>query len=212
VLIVAAGLFLFTNLSGIDAILYYAPVIFREVGIGGDAGPILATAGLGAINVGATVLAMWLVDRTGRRPLLLWGLAGMTISLVVLSASLSVKELPGVGIVAVACLGSFIVAFAVSLGPLPYVLMSELFPASVRPLGMALAAATAWGTNAVVSLSFLPLLGAVGVAGAFFVFAGVCAVAYVFVHRLAPETKGRSLEQIERNLLAGRKTSDLGAV
>jgi sugar porter (SP) family MFS transporter len=212
VLIVATGLFLFTNLSGIDAILYYAPVIFREVGIGGDAGPILATAGIGAINVAATVLAMWLVDRAGRRPLLLWGLAGMTISLVILSVSLSVKSLAGVGVAAVACLGCFVVAFAVSLGPLPYVLMSELFPAAVRPLGMALAAATAWGTNAVVSLSFLPLLGAVGVAGAFFVFAGVCALAYVFVYRLAPETKGRSLEQIERNLLAGRKTSELGVL
>jgi SP family galactose:H+ symporter-like MFS transporter len=212
VLIVAAGLFFFTNLSGIDAILYYAPVIFREVGIGGDAGPILATAGLGAINVVATILAMWLVDRAGRRPLLLWGLGGMTISLVVMSASLTVKGLPGVGLAAVACLGCFIVAFAVSLGPLPYVLMSELFPAAVRPLGMALAAATAWGTNSVVSLSFLPLLGAVGVAGTFSVFAGICAVAYLFVQRLVPETKGRSLEQIERNLLAGRKTSELGAV
>ena len=136
----------------------------------------------------------------------------MTISLVILSVSLSVKSLAGVGVAAVACLGCFVVAFAVSLGPLPYVLMSELFPAAVRPLGMALAAATAWGTNAVVSLSFLPLLGAVGVAGAFFVFAGVCALAYVFVYRLAPETKGRSLEQIERNLLAGRKTSELGVL
>lgn len=211
VLIVAAGLFLFTNLSGIDAILYYAPVIFREVGIGGDVGPILATAGLGAINVVATVLAMWLVDRTGRRPLLLWGLAGMTLSLVVMTASLSV-EISGVDdIAAVVCLGAYIVAFAVSLGPLPYVLMAELFPAAIRPLGMALAAATAWGVNAVVSLSFLPLIGGVGVAGAFLIFAGICALAFVFVHRLVPETKGRSLEQIERNLLAGRKTSELGA-
>lgn len=211
VLIVAAGLFLFTNLSGIDVILYYAPVILREVGIGSEVGPILATAGLGAVNVVATMLAMWLVDRAGRRPLLLWGLSGMTISLAVMSASLSVEGLPGVGIAAVACLATFIVAFAVSLGPLPYVLMSELFPAAVRPLGMSLAAATAWGVNAVVSLGFLPLMAAIGVSGAFFVFAGVCAVAYLFVQRLVPETKGCSLEQIERNLLAGRKTSELGA-
>ena len=157
------------------------------------------------------MLAMWLVDRAGRRPLLLWGLAGMTISLAVMSASLSVEGLPGVGIAAVACLGTFIVAFAVSLGPLPYVLMSELFPAAVRPLGMSLAAATAWGVNAVVSLGFLPLMAAIGVSGTFFVVAGVCAVAYLFVQRLVPETKGCSLEQIERNLLAGRKTSELGA-
>jgi SP family galactose:H+ symporter-like MFS transporter len=201
-LIIAAGLFVFTNLSGIDAILYYAPVIFRDVGIGGDMGPILATAGLGTINVVATVLAMWLVDRVGRRPLLLWGLAPMTISLVALSLTLMYVSSDGIrGGAAVACFSVFVIAFAVSLGPLPYVLMSELFPSAVRPLGMSIAAATAWGVNAVVSLSFLPMATAIGVAGAFFVFAGVCAVAFIFVQRLVPETKGRSLEEIERALL-----------
>jgi sugar porter (SP) family MFS transporter len=198
-LIVAAGLFVFTNLSGIDAILYYAPVIFREVGMG-ETGPIIATVGLGTINVVATVLAMWLVDRVGRRPLLLWGLAPMAISLVVMSVCLLQGSSVG-GIATIVCLGIFIVAFAVSLGPLPYVLMSEIFPSAVRPLGMAVAAATAWGVNAVVSVSFLPLANAIGMSGAFFVFAGVCAVAFVFVYRLVPETKGRTLEEIERDLL-----------
>ena len=206
-LIITAGLFVFTNLSGIDAILYYAPVIFRDVGVGGEMGPILATAGLGAINVAATVLAMWLVDRIGRRRLLLWGLAPMAISLLVMSFTLSLASQRDIGgIAAVACLAIFIVAFAVSLGPLPYVLMSELFPTAVRPLGMAVAAATAWGVNAVVSISFLPLATAIGVSGAFIVFGGVCAIAFLFVQRLVPETKGRSLEQIERSLLAGRRT------
>lgn len=211
VLIVAAGLFLFTNLSGIDAILYYAPEIFREVGIGGALGPILATIGIGAINAAATVLAMWLVDRVGRRPLLLWGLAPMTIALAVMSLALALDDDGEIGDVAtVVCLAAYIVAFAISLGPLPYVLMSELFPAAIRPLGMSLAAATAWGVNAVVSISFLPLVEGIGVSGAFFLFAGICAVAFVFVQVLVPETKGRSLEQIERNLLAGRPTRELG--
>jgi sugar porter (SP) family MFS transporter len=211
VLIVAAGLFLFTNLSGIDAILYYAPEIFRQVGIGGDLGPILATVGLGALNVLATIVAMWLVDRVGRRPLLLWGLAPMAVSLAVMSLALLLDNDGEIGDVAtVVCLAAYIVAFAISLGPLPYVLMSELFPAAIRALGMSLAAATAWGINAVVSISFLPLVEGIGVSGAFFLFAGICAVAYVFVHILVPETKGRSLEQIERNLLAGRPTRELG--
>ena len=208
-LIVAAGLFVFTNLSGIDAILYFAPVIFREVGVGGDLGPILATVGLGAINVAATVLAMWLVDRAGRRPLLLWGLAPMTIALVVMSIALSLNSGGDIGgTVTVVCLAIFVIAFAVSLGPLPYVLMSELFPATVRPLGMAIAAATAWGVNAIVSISFLPMATALGVGGAFFVFAGVCAVAFVFVLRLVPETKGRTLEEIERSLMHGKRARE----
>jgi SP family galactose:H+ symporter-like MFS transporter len=211
-LIVAAGLFVFTNLSGIDAILYFAPVIFRDVGVGGEMGPILATVGLGTINVAATVLAIWLVDRVGRRPLLLWGLAPMATSLAVMSLALSLDSSGDIGGTAtVVCLCIFIVAFAVSLGPLPYVLMSELFPAAVRPLGMAVAAATAWGVNAAVSLSFLPLASAIGVSGAFFVFAGVCLIAFVFVQRLVPETKGRSLEEIERSLLGGRQIRETTA-
>lgn len=211
VLMVAAGLFLFTNLSGIDAILYYAPQIFREVGIGGAQGPIIATAGIGAVNVAATILAMWLVDRVGRRPLLLWGLAPMAASLAVMSLALSLDGNGDIGDVAtIVCLAIYIIAFAISLGPLPYVLMSELFPAAIRPLGMSLAAATAWGINAVVSITFLPLVTGIGVSGAFFLFAAICCCAYVFVQILVPETKDRSLEQIERNLLAGKATRQLG--
>ncbi|MBT6117818.1 MAG: sugar porter family MFS transporter [Rhodospirillaceae bacterium] len=211
VLMVAAGLFLFTNLSGIDAILYYAPEIFRQVGFGGPTGPILATAGLGAINVVSTIAAMWLIDRVGRRPLLLWGLAPMTLALATMALALSLDPGGAIsGTVTLICLAAYIVAFAVSLGPLPYVLMSELFPAAIRALGMSLAAATAWGVNAVVSLSFLPLMEWIGIAPVFALFAVVCAVAFAYTKRVVPETKGRSLEHIEQNLLAGRPTRELG--
>ncbi len=135
----------------------------------------------------------------------------MTLSLTVMSLALALDsggELSGAA--TVICLSVYIVAFAVSLGPLPYVLMAELFPAAVRALGMSLAAATAWGVNAVVSLSFLPLVDGVGVAGAFALFAGVCGIAFVYTKRSVPETKGRSLEHIEQNLLAGRPTRELG--
>ena len=211
VLMVAAGLFLFTNLSGIDAILYYAPEIFRQVGFEGATGPILATVGLGAINAAATVVAMWLIDRVGRRPLLLWGLAPMTLSLAVMAIALELDSSGAFsGAATVICLAVYIVAFAVSLGPLPYVLMAELFPAAIRALGMSLAAATAWGVNAVVSISFLPLVDGIGVSGAFALFAVVCGIAFIYTLRVVPETKGRSLEHIEQNLLAGRPTRALG--
>ena len=211
VLMVAAGLFLFANLSGIDAILYYAPEIFRQVGFAGPTGPILATVGLGTINAASTVAAMWLIDRLGRRPLLLWGTAPMALSLAVMALALELDpsgEFSGAA--TLACLAVYIVAFAVSLGPLPYVLMSELFPAAIRALGMSLAAATAWGVNAVVSLSFLPLMEGIGVSGVFALFAVVCGVAFMYAKRVVPETKGRSLEHIEQNLLAGRPTRELG--
>ena len=157
-LILAAGLFAFANLSGIDAILYYAPVIFAEVGFGGTLGPILATTGVGTVNVLATVVAMVLIDRLGRRPLLIGGLVPMALSLIVLAVAL----LTGHGsesadMAAVVCLCIFVMAFAVSLGPLPYVLMSELFPLALRGPGMGIASATAWGVNVLVSLTF-PIL------------------------------------------------------
>jgi sugar porter (SP) family MFS transporter len=211
VLLLATGLFAFTNLSGIDAILYYAPKIFEDVGFGGTLGPILATSGIGAINVLATLLAMGLVDRLGRRPLLIIGLVPMTFSLAAFALALALGKGSGAGnVLAVLCLGVFITGFAVSLGPLPYVLMSEVFPQSLRGPGMGLAGATAWGVNVIVSFAFLPLESAIGLAALFGVFSLVCAAALVFVVAMVPETRGRSLETIEANLMLGRHVRDLG--
>jgi MFS transporter, SP family, galactose:H+ symporter len=211
VLILAAGLFAFANLSGIDAILYYAPIIFAEVGFGGALGPILATTGVGAVNVLATIVAMGLIDRLGRRPLLIGGLVPMAFSLIVLAAAL----LTGQGsawadTVAVICLCVFVMAFAVSLGPLPYVLMSELFPLALRGPGMGIASATAWGVNVVVSLTFPILVQEVGIAWTFGCYGLISVAALAFVLALVPETRGRTLELIETNLARGRRVRDLG--
>jgi sugar porter (SP) family MFS transporter len=211
VLILATGLFAFTNLSGIDAILYYAPIIFEDVGFGGTLGPILATSGLGLINVVATILAMSLVDRLGRRPLLIVGLIPMTISLAVFALAIALgKGSEAANVLAVICLAVFITGFAVSLGPLPYVLMSEVFPQALRGPGMGLAGATAWGVNVIVSFAFLPLAAAIGLAALFAIFSAVCGAALVFVVAMVPETRGRSLEMIEANLKLGRRVRDLG--
>jgi sugar porter (SP) family MFS transporter len=211
VLILAAGLFAFANLSGIDAILYYAPIIFAEVGFGGTLGPILATTGVGAVNVLATIVAMVLIDRLGRRPLLIGGLVPMALSLIVLAAAL----LAGQGsawadTVAVVCLCVFVMAFAVSLGPLPYVLMSELFPLALRGPGMGIASATAWGVNVLVSLTFPILVQAFGIAWTFGCYGLISIAALAFVLALVPETRGRTLELIETNLARGRRVRDLG--
>lgn len=211
VLVLAAGLFAFANLSGIDAILYYAPVIFGHVGFGGTLGPILATVGIGVVNVVATIIAMVLIDRLGRRPLLIGGLVPMALSLIVLAVALmGAQGTEWSNILAVTCLGLFVLAFGVSLGPLPYVLMSELFPLALRGAGMGIASATAWGVNVLVSLSFPIMVEGMGISLVFGLYGLVSAVALIFVIALVPETRGRSLELIEANLARGRPVRDLG--
>lgn len=211
VLILATGLFAFANLSGIDAILYYAPVIFAHVGFGGAYGPILATVAIGVVNVIATLIAMALIDRLGRRPLLIGGLVPMAASLIILAVVLANGQGAGwSNIVAVACLGLFVLAFGLSLGPLPYVLMSELFPLALRGTGMGIASATAWGVNVLVSLTFPVLVEAFGLALVLGFYGVISIAALLFVLALVPETRGRSLELIEANLASGRPVRDLG--
>lgn len=211
VLVLATGLFAFANLSGIDAILYYAPTIFAEVGFDGTYGPILATVGIGTVNVIATIIAMALIDRLGRRPLLIGGLLPMAVSLLVLAGALEVGQgAEWSNTVAVTCLGIFVLAFGISLGPLPYVLMSELFPLALRGAGMGIASATAWGVNVLVSLTFPVLIETFGVVLVFGFYGLISVAALGFVLALVPETRGRSLELIEANLAAGRAVRDLG--
>ncbi len=211
VLMLAAGLFAFANLSGIDAILYYAPTIFAEVGFHGALGPILATTGIGCVNVVATIVAMGLIDRLGRRPLLIGGLVPMVLSLLVLAVALLVGRGSDLAdVTAAVCLGIFVMAFAVSLGPLPYVLMSELFPLALRGPGMGIASATAWGVNVLVSLTFPLLVQTLGIAWTFGCYGLISIAALAFVVALVPETRGRTLELIETNLGRGRRARDLG--
>ena len=116
---------------------------------------------------------------------------------------------PNIAAVTCAC-SLFVVAFGVSLGPLPYVLMSELFPLALRGPGMGIASAAAWGTNVVVSLTFPVLVETFGIALVFGFYGAISIVALLFILALVPETRGRSLELIEANLAAGRAVRDLG--
>ena len=191
--------------------LYYSPVIFGFIGFEGSTGQILATAGLGAVNVVATIFAMWLVDRSGRRPLLIGGTAVMAVSISLLAISLGFEgQVAWANSLAAASLAIYITAFALSLGPLPYVLMSEIFPLRVRSLGMSIAAATAWALNICVTLTFLTLVEWIGPSSVFWLYGGVCLAAMILAYRLVPETRNRSLEEIEANLEAGLPTRRLG--
>ncbi|WP_052513850.1 sugar porter family MFS transporter [Bosea sp. LC85] len=206
VLFLCSALFVLQNLSGIDGILYYAPRIFQELGFPAGTAALAATFGLGLVNVLATIAAIALVDRLGRRPLLILGSAAMAAGLaaVILAAGF---DLPWLGL---AGLAIFIAAFALSLGPLPYVLMSELFPSEVRESGIAMASATSWLFNALIAFTFLSMVAAFGLSGTIGLFLAICLLSVIFCLAFVPETRGARLEDIETAVLAGRPLRQLG--
>lgn len=201
-MIAALGLYVLQQLSGINAIIYYAPIIFKNTGFESQSAAILATAGVGTINVLMTIVAMQLVDRLGRRRLLFMGLGGATLSLGVIAASVAWGA--DTGAISAVALMAYVGAFAISLGPIPHIMMSEVFPLALRSKGMGLASATNWGCNFLVVLIFPVALGAVGIAPIMGFFAVVCALGIIFTLRFVPETKGVPLEEIEQRLDQGR--------
>jgi sugar porter (SP) family MFS transporter len=201
-LIIGIGLAIFQQITGINTVIYYAPTILQGVGFS-EGGAIAATAlGVGVVNVGFTILAVRIVDRAGRRPLLLIGLVGMTISLALLGtvfASGATGEDASVlaGVLATACLAMYIASFAISLGPVFWLMISEIYPLRIRGTAMSVASISNWGSNFLVALTFPVLLAALGGATLFWLFAFLGIVAWVFIYFRVPETKNRSLEEIE---------------
>ena len=202
-LLVGMGLAIFQQIIGINTIIYYAPTTLTNVGFGNSAA-ILANAGIGVINVTMTLVAIRFIDRVGRKPLLLVGAAGMALSLAILGlTSLLLPEPSGVGLVGIitlACLALFIAAFAVSWGPIVWVMLGEIFPLKVRGSAMAVATVLLWAANFVVSLSFPVLLEALGIGWLFLGYSLIGLAALFFVRSFVTETKGRSLEKIESDL------------
>jgi sugar porter (SP) family MFS transporter len=197
-LVIGIGLAIFQQITGINTVIYYAPTILQGVGFS-EGGAIAATAvGVGLVNVGFTVLAVRIIDRAGRRPLLIIGLIGMVISLVLLGVVFSLDATSGAaGLLATVCLGLYIASFAISLGPVFWLMISEIYPLRIRGTAMSVASIANWGSNFLVALSFPVLLATLGGAGSFWLFAVLGIVAWFFVYFWVPETKGRSLEEIE---------------
>jgi sugar porter (SP) family MFS transporter len=197
-LVIGIGLAIFQQITGINTVIYYAPTILQGVGFS-EGGAIAATAvGVGLVNVGFTVLAVRIIDRAGRRPLLIIGLIGMVISLVLLGVVFSLDATSGAaGLLATVCLGLYIASFAISLGPVFWLMISEIYPLRIRGTAMSVASIANWGSNFLVALMFPVLLATLGGAGSFWLFAVLGIVAWFFVYFWVPETKGRSLEEIE---------------
>ena len=197
-LVVGLGLAVFQQVTGINTVIYYAPVIIQSAGISSASGAILATLGIGIVNEIMTVVAMRLLDRMGRRPLLLIGIAGMTVTLVALGFVFRHPAQTGASAtLAVISMMVYVAAFAISLGPIFWLMISEIYPLKIRSSAEGLSAAANWGSNLLVSLTFLTLVDELGASWAFWIY-GVCAAgAWVFSYYCVPETKGQTLEEIE---------------
>ncbi|HVT70041.1 MAG TPA: sugar porter family MFS transporter [Trebonia sp.] len=191
----------FQQITGINTVIYYAPSLLQGAGFG-NSGALLANVVNGAINVGMTIVAVWLLDKVGRRPLLLIGTAGMAVGMIVTALSfLGGSQLTG-GLAVVAIVGLFFYtgSFAIGLGPVFWLLIAEIYPLKIRGAAMSVASMANWAANFVVTISFLTLLSAVGGVGVFFLFGFLTLVALAYFWRRVPETKGRSLQEIERDL------------
>src|SRR5580700_201574 len=197
-LIVGIGLAIFQQVTGINTVIYYAPMIIQSAGISSASGAILTTAGIGVVNVLMTIVAMWLIDRIGRRPLLLTGIAGMTVTLGLLGWAFHSAGRGGVlAWLAVISMMLYVASFAISLGPIFWLLIAEIYPLKVRSSAEGLAATFNWVSNLIVTLTFLTLVQMTGASRTFWLYGLFAIGAWIFCYFLAPETKGRSLEQIE---------------
>jgi len=202
-LLLGVGLAILQQATGINTVIYYAPTIFQFAGLAEATAAIAATVGIGVVNVLVTLIAIWLVDRAGRRPLLLWSLAGMGIAMLILGVGFALEN-SGAGVAAVslgqitaASLILYVAAFALGLGPIFWLLIAEIYPLSVRGLAMSLATVTNWAANFLIAAPFLSLVDLIGESGVFLLYAVVALFAWIFIFKLVPETKGLSLEQIE---------------
>ncbi|HEY1580224.1 MAG TPA: sugar porter family MFS transporter [Terracidiphilus sp.] len=197
-LFIAVGFTLLQQVTGINTIIYYGPHIFALAGITSNKSAIFATLLVGVTNMLATIIALVLVDRIGRKPLLYAGVGGMTVCLILLAYSFHAPNAFGAapGVVATICLMVYITCFAFSMGPIAWILVAEVFPLRVRGRGVAAASLGSGASNFVVSMTFLSLIKAVGSSTTFLLYAGFCILTLLFVFFVVPETRGRGLETI----------------
>src|SRR5271155_2710377 len=199
-LIIAVLIALFSQFTGINTIIYYGSLVFLEHVPNQTASTALfANVMIGAINFAATILGMYLIDRVGRKPLMTSAFAGMGASLVGVAASIHFHGPPFTVLLFVLI---YVACFAIGIGTGTWVLMSEICPNRIRGRAMSIATLFLWCGTLIVTLTFLSLVRVLTAPGAFLLYAVICVAAVLFVKMAVPETKGRSLEEIERWWLA----------
>lgn len=195
-LFVSLFLAVVSELSGITVVFYYGPDILEKSGVslGNALGGFTA---IGFVNVVFTIVAVWLMDTAGRRVLLFVGTAGAVFSLTIVGILFHSGQTKGVMIVGALC--AFVAFFAISMGPIKWVVMSEIFPTKIRGRAMAIATLAVWVTDGIYNQFFPLLRNRLGISGSFFTFSAVLIPQLFFVWKVMPETKGRTLEEIERS-------------
>jgi MFS transporter, SP family, arabinose:H+ symporter len=193
-LLIGIVLAIFSQVTGINAIMYYAPEIFKSTG-DGSGSALMQTVMVGIINVLFTLVAIKYVDKLGRKLLLLIGITGMIICLLIVGAAFYFEMQKGY-LVLIAILG-YIACFAISLGPLTFVVIAEIFPTKARGTAMSVAVFSLWAAVFLVSQTFPILMGSIGNAFTFWIYMFMAICAFLFVWKMVPETKGKTLEEIE---------------
>ncbi|GAA4326729.1 sugar porter family MFS transporter [Mucilaginibacter gynuensis] len=188
----------FNQVSGINAIIYYAPRIFEMAGLGAHSS-LLSTVGIGMINFIFTLIAINIIDKVGRRLLMLIGSVGLISSLLLVAFTFYNQSFSGLSIPIFIMI--FIAFFAFSQGAVIWVFISEIFPNQVRAKGQTLGSSTHWVMAALVAFCFPYFAEKLGGATTFFFFSAMMVLQLIFVWKFMPETKGRSLEQIGTNII-----------
>lgn len=195
---VGVALFFFQQMAGINAVVYYSTAVFRSAGIASD---VAASALVGASNVFGTTIASSLMDRQGRKSLLITSFFGMAASMLLLSLSFTWKALaPYSGTLAVLGTVCYVLSFSLGAGPVPALLLPEIFASRIRAKAVALSLGMHWAANFVIGLYFLSFVNKFGISSVYLGFSGICLSAVLYIAANVVETKGRSLEEIERAL------------
>ncbi|CAA7053022.1 unnamed protein product [Microthlaspi erraticum] len=203
VMIAALGIHFFQQASGIDAVVLFSPRIFKTAGLESDHQQLLATVAVGVVKTSFILVATFLLDRIGRRPLLLTSVAGMVLSLATLATSLTVidqmagKKVMWAVVLSIATVMTYVASFSIGAGPITWVYSSEIFPLRLRSQGAGMGVVVNRVTSGVISIAFLPMSEGMTTGGAFYLFCGIATVAWVFFYTFLPETQGRKLEDMD---------------
>jgi MFS transporter, SP family, galactose:H+ symporter len=202
-LFIGIGLAVLQQVTGINTVIYYGPQIFQMAGISSATASILAQTLVGTVNCLSTLIAIFLVDKVGRKPLLYIGLAGMFAALAAMATAFAQPHLSGsLATVALISMMVYVGCFAFSLGPIVWLLISEIFPLRVRGLGMSISTLSNWVGNFLVSQFFLTMLQHLHAPLTFSTYALLCIVTIIFVRTMVPETKRELLEKISAKAAA----------
>jgi MFS transporter, SP family, galactose:H+ symporter len=210
VLIIGLGLGILQQFVGINTVMYYGPFIFKAAGFQSTSSQILATFGMGVVNTIISIVAVFIIDKCGRRPLLLSGLIVAAVSLAFVGALFhSTSQTSHVFMLIF--MVAYIAGYAISIGSLFWLIIAEIYPLEIRGLAMSVVTSAQWLANFVVAMTFLSILSAAGPSITFWIYGIMCILGFILCKKYIPETKNISLEHIEKNLNKGLSSKHLGA-